>query len=125
MPLCVANSVCKLYADDTLLGMDITECGPETLQTNITNLYNWSIKWGMLFNPDKCIHMELGKDLPSLTLFMNGVAIPKTNCIKYLGVLIQSDLKWHGHIQNIVNKSNATLFMMMRCLFNANISGPF
>lgn len=121
MPLCVANSVCKLYADDTLLGMDITECGPETLQTNITNLYNWSIKWGMLFNPDKCIHMELGKDLPSLTLFMNGVAIPKTNCIKYLGVLIQSDLKWHGHIQNIVNKSNATLFMMMRCLFNASI----
>ena len=65
---------------------------------------------GMCFNPDKCLYLELGRVSCAFTLFMNGIAIPKTNKIKYLGVVIQSDLKWHDHIQNIVNKSNQTLF---------------
>ena len=38
MPLCVLNSDCRLYADDTLLGMDVTECGLTGIQTNVTNL---------------------------------------------------------------------------------------
>ena len=33
---------------------------------------------------------------------------------------IQSDLKWHQHIQSVVNKSNKTLFVIIRCLFNAS-----
>jgi len=79
MPLCVNDSYCRLYADDTLLGMDIIKCGPSKLQKSVTSLYDWSIKWGMSFNPHKCMHMALGKNLPSFKLFMNG------------------DLKWHEH----------------------------
>ena len=44
MPLCVENLNCRLYADDTLLGMDVTECGHAGIQANVTNLYEWSIK---------------------------------------------------------------------------------
>ena len=51
---------------------------------------------------------------------MNNIAIPQTSSLKYLGVYIQSDLKWHQHIQSVVNKSNKSLFMMIRCLFNAS-----
>ena len=36
IPLCVRDSFHCLYADDTLLGMDVTECGRGTLQENIT-----------------------------------------------------------------------------------------
>ena len=61
----------------------------------VTNLYEWSIKWGMLFNPDKCMHMEVGRDAPAFKLFMNDIAIPQTSSLKYLGVYIQSDLKAH------------------------------
>lgn len=120
MPLCIKNANCRLYADDTLLGMDITDCGQDALQSNVTQLCDWSTKWGMNFNPSKCMHMEVGRNLPNFKLFMNGVAIPQTSNLKYLGVFIQSDLKWHHHIQSIVNKSNKTLFMMIRCLFNTS-----
>ena len=30
---------CRLYANDTLLGMDVTDCGRNALQGNITALY--------------------------------------------------------------------------------------
>ena len=119
MPLCVLNSDCRLYADDTLLGMDVTKCGQTGIQANVTNLYEWSIKLGMLFIPDKCMHMEVGRDTPTFKLFMNDIAIPQTSSLKYLGVYIQSDLKWHQHIHSVVNKSNKAFFMMIRCLFNA------
>ena len=63
---------------------------------------------------------EVGRDTPTFKLFMNNIAIPQTSSLKYLGVYIQSDLKWHQHIQSVVNKSNKSLFMMIRCLFNAS-----
>jgi len=103
-----------------LLGMDITEYGPSKLQESVTALYYWSIKWGMSFNPKKCMHMALGKNLPIFKLFMNGVAIPQTCGLKYLGVYIQSDLKCHGHTMNTVKKGNRLLAMIRRCLFSAS-----
>lgn len=120
MPLCLKNSHCWLYADDTFLGMDVTECGAIQLQKNVTALYDWSLKWGMSFNPTKCIHMELGKDLPDFTLYMNNTPIPQSNSLKYLGVHIQSDLKWQQHTLNIIKQSNKCLGMIRRCLFNAS-----
>ncbi|KAF6019972.1 CPS1 [Bugula neritina] len=53
-------------------------------------------------------------------LFMNGVAIPQTCGLKYLGVYIQSDLKCHGHTMNTVKKGNRLLAMIGRCLFSAS-----
>ena len=120
MPNCVKNSMCRLYADDTLLGMDIKECGESELQQNVTALYEWSVKWGMTFNAAKCVHMELGKDQPSFTLYMNGSAIPQSNSLKYLGVYIQNDLKWHSHTLEVIKKSNKVLGLLNRCLFSAS-----
>jgi len=100
--------------------MDITECGPSKLQESVTALYDWSIKWGMSFNPNKCMNIALGKNLPSFRLFMNGVAIPQTCGLKYLGVYIQSDLKWHEHTINTVKKENKLLAIIGRCLFSAS-----
>lgn len=120
IPLCVNSSSCRLYADDTLLGMDITHSGESSLQNNVNALYEWSLKWGMTFNASKCVHMQLGKDRPSFTLYMNGSAIPQSNSVKYLGVYIQSDLKWHHHTLEITKKSNKALGLITRCLFNAS-----
>ncbi|KAF6029098.1 hypothetical protein EB796_012592 [Bugula neritina] len=66
------------------------------------------------------MHMTLGKNLPSFRLFINGVAIPQTCGLKYLGVYIQSDLKWHEHTMNTVKKGSKLLAMIGRCLFSAS-----
>ena len=73
--------------------MDITHSGKSALQNNVNALYEWSLKWGMTFNASKCVH----KDRLSFTLYMNVSATSQNNSIKYLGVYIQSDLKWHLH----------------------------
>lgn len=120
MPLCVRDSLCSLYADDTLLGMDITDCGENELQRNVTSLHDWSVKWGMTFNASKCVHLQLGKDVPDFTIFMNGTAIPQASSIKYLGVFIHNNLKWNEHISKVISKSNKTLGLIRRCLFSAS-----
>ena len=40
---------------------------------------------------------------------------------KYLGVTIQSDLKWHKHIQSITSRANQTLALLKRNLRNPPI----
>ena len=122
LPLCVKDADCRLYADDTLLCMDLTNTSQLALQTNVTALQHWATQWGMTFNPEKCTHMQVGRSTPDFKLFMNGIFIPQANGLKYLGVFIQSDIKWHEHILNITKKSNKALGLIRRCLFNASIS---
>ena len=39
---------------------------------------------------------------------------PADDCIKYLGITIQSDLKWDAHIQNVTRKASQTIGMLKR-----------
>lgn len=114
----VKHSACRLYADDTLLCTDITD-NPSALQEDVTSLYNWSIKWGMYFNNDKCIHMQIGRSTPELTVYLGNNTIPSSDCIKYLGVHIQSDLKWNTHIVKTSAKANRSLGVLRRSLVGA------
>ena len=120
LPNCVSGADCRLYADDTLLGMDTTMNDFSALQDNVTALFNWSKTWGMPFNPKKCAHMVIGNEEAQSTLTIDGAKIPKVANMKYLGVTIQSNLKWDSHILNITKKANKTLGMLRRCLFRAN-----
>ena len=40
---------------------------------------------------------------------------------KYLGITIQSDLKWHKHSQSITSRANQTLALLKRNLRNPSI----
>ena len=51
IPNCVSGADYRLYADDTLLGMDTTVNDFSALQDNVTALFNWSKTWGTPFNP--------------------------------------------------------------------------
>ena len=117
MPTSIKHSDCRLYADDTLL------CAKNVpnvaLQEDVTSLVLWSTKWGMSFNPTKCLHMQLGRDNPDFSVHINDVPIPATDHLKYLGVTISSDMKWKTHISNITKKANRQLGMLKRHLTGA------
>ena len=83
-------------------------------------LYEWSVQWGMTFNPVKCVHMEVGRDIPSFTVKLNGTTIPQASSAKYLGVFIQNTFKWHEHISAISKKGNKALGLIRRTLFNSS-----
>jgi len=120
MPDEVLNSDCRLYVDDTLLCYDIQEGDCSPLQEDVNILERWSILWCMPFNADKCQHMQVGKEVPDFRLILNQKYLPITNEIKYLGVLVNSSLKWDGHIDNIEKQASKKLGMIRRCLEGAN-----
>ena len=48
-------------------------------------------------------------------------AVKSVEHYKYLGITIQSDLKWHKHIQSITSKANQTLVLLKRNLRTPSI----
>ena len=108
--LCMLMMLCWVWM---LRSVDVVHC-----KKNITGLCDWSIQWGMSLNPLKCLHIELGKTVRSFTFIMNSLAIPQADSLKYLGVLIQSNSKWHSHIFSIACKANKTLGIVRRTRSN-------
>ena len=57
------NSYCELFADDAKLNKELQNLDDfETMQDDLNKLCQWTIKWLMLFNVDKCKVMHIGKD---------------------------------------------------------------
>ena len=116
----IHDSDIRLYADDTLLCVNLTKC-PNILQSEVTKLYDWANKWGMLFNAKKCVHIQVGKSEPDIRVKLGDSLIPSSDSFRYLGVQIDSSLKWKTHITNIVAKANRTLGMVKRGLRHATV----
>jgi len=99
--------------------MNLNDADHSVLQNNVTSLGKWAEEWGMTFNASKCVHIKVGNDIPTFTLFLNGTEIPKSSSLKYLGITIQSNMKFDQHILNITKKANKNLGMLRRCLQGA------
>ena len=60
---------CKMYADDTkIISVIKTQNDSEALQSDLNLLLEWSDKWLLKFNIDKCKIMHVGKK--KLTIFI-------------------------------------------------------
>ena len=111
----IEQSDIRLYADDTLLCVNLSK-HPNILQAEVDKLYDWSKTWGMQFNAKKCVHVQIGENLPDTTTVLGNNRIPCVSSFKYLGVQIDSSLKWKTHVTTIVAKANRTLGMVKRGL---------
>ena len=66
------DSFCKLFADDAKLYRDLQNLQDfEAVQDDLNNLCQWTIKWLMFFNIDKCKVMHIGKDNPNFEYEMS------------------------------------------------------
>ena len=66
------------------------------LQQDLDSLQNWSDKWLLRFNPDKCKVMHIGHDCKFLYMIKQdgkSYRLSETVQERDLGVLVQSDLK--------------------------------
>ncbi|KAK3108052.1 hypothetical protein FSP39_000221 [Pinctada imbricata] len=114
LPEAVENAV-KLFADDTKLYGQVNNLSDEIkMQQDITKLTNWSDKWLLKFNADKCKHMHIGKNYHATSYSMDGKEISKTNCERDLGVMIDDQLKFQQHINTAVKKANQKLGIIKR-----------
>jgi hypothetical protein len=73
----------------------------------LANISNWFSANKLSLNIDKTKYISFGKKISddnSVNLNINGVNICQVNSISFLGVIIQSNLKWNEHVQNKANK---------------------
>jgi len=120
MPECVTCE-CKMYADDSKL-FSLVRDKDKIIETqkNINSITEWTKKWLMRLNADKCKVMHLGKNNQKATYKVEDVNtgikknMSETESEKDLGVYITSDLDWSDHAKFAASKANRVLGMLTK-----------
>ena len=113
------TSMISKFADDTKMGRVIeAESDRERLQEDLDRLHEWSLKWQMSFNSEKCKVLRLGRPNLDEKCKLNNTDLDNSECEKDLGVLVSSDLKPSNHCINARNKANRILGFISRSVSN-------
>ena len=107
MPIGI-NSYMNMFADDAKIMRKVKtleDCNK--LQEDLDKIYEWSVKWQMEFNINKCHVMKMGKSKyrPCKTYKMGEKIIKEVTEEKDLGVIIQNDLSPEKHVNKIFGKT--------------------
>ena len=109
----------RLFADDSLLYREIkTKKDQDILQNDLDKLQKWEKEWSMHFHPDKCQVLKITNKLNKGegTYTIHNTLLKETPAAKYLGITIDSKLKWNVHVDSTYNKANNTLAFLRRHL---------
>lgn len=103
------------FADDTKLGANVENSkGVLQIQRDLDEIGNWSEKWQMPFNLDKCSVMHLGHKNPNADYTLLGRQVASTELEKDLGVLISNDLKFSKQCIEVEKKAQKLLGYIKR-----------
>ena len=79
------KSQCRLFADDALLYNDVTN--RIIVQDDLNRLQCWADNWQMVFNPKKCYHLTIGKNVNFRnTFYLCGEKLEVVKSNPYLGI---------------------------------------
>lgn len=109
------NTIMATYADDTAIlspGND-PEVTSNFLQTHLNLIDSWSSNWRIKINPDKSVYVPftLKKSVPPPPQFQ-GILIPISSEVKYLGVTLDKRLTWGSHIKSKRKILNSRLHLL-------------
>lgn len=90
------------FADDTAIlatGKHEKE-STNNVQNALSDIIVWIRKWRMKLNESKSIHVNFtNKKIKYLPLYINNMKIPHANTAKYLGMTLDTKIKWKEHIK--------------------------
>ena len=91
----------------------------EVIQQDLDQLYEISSSWNLRLNLDKCVVMKFGSctTISSGTnsgYLLGGNPLKLVHTHKDLGVIIDSDLRFHAHTASIVGKATGLLHQLLR-----------
>lgn len=109
-----------LYADDTSC-LSHSSNIPDllnTVNTSISRMAEWCNNNHLSINTNKTVfldfHPKTGTFLANHQLKLMNEPISRSNCVKFLGLLVSDDLKWTPHIEAIMNRVSTGIFMLRR-----------
>ena len=111
------NSTVKLFADDPIIYHPITnQQDTNALQEDLDALQRWELDWLMHFHPQKCqtMHITNKRNIIQSTYTIHNHNLQSTNTAKYLGIHIDSTLKWNTHINKTAQRANTTSAFLHR-----------
>ncbi|KAL4136280.1 hypothetical protein QTP88_007828 [Uroleucon formosanum] len=111
----VANTTIATYADDTAILASNTDLtlASSALQNHLDLINSWATQWRIKINPEKSYNVIFSlrkNDFPPLQL--QGVDIPKTSQVKYLGLILDKRLTWGPHLKSKRKTLNNRLHLL-------------
>jgi len=104
---------CYLYADDMKLYRIINDAeNAVSLQKNLERVVDWTEKWLLKLNIAKCKVLRVNdKNISSDKMYTisekgTDTSLEKVGSERDLGVIIDNQLSFGTHIEDIINKSN-------------------
>ena len=121
MPNTVDTSKVNLYADDTTLYhssvslLDLRKC----IESDMENVSKWIDDNGLLMNCSKTQSMFLsrrkrGEEIAEARVVHRGIELVNESRIKYLGVVVDRELKWKDQVSHVCQKCLASLSTLRR-----------
>lgn len=90
------------FADDTAflaVGQTTQETATE-LNLTLSRFQRWTIQWRIRLNEAKSVHVDFtNKNQPYIPTYINHEVIPFSNQAKYLGMTLDTKLKWKEHVK--------------------------
>ena len=109
------SSLGKLFADDAKIYRQIkSREDARILQEDLIKLQEWSRKWLLQFNEDKCKVMHFGKKNPKNQYQLNDKTLEETVLEKDLGVYVTPNMKSESHVAKIAAKANSMVGWIKR-----------
>lgn len=126
----------KIFADDLKMYVNIrfdvevnTVRDLAACQSDINNLVGVAKSWGLSMNSDKCVLLRfcrrpiLWENIDHTGQYLlDGSPIPMKDSASDLGVLIDTSLKFHQHIANIVHKAGGLSCSILKATVNRDAS---
>ena len=119
LPEYLKTSKLRLFADDSIIYKSIKskeDC--DSLQEDLDAAAKWEEDWLMAFHPDKCTVLTASnkKNTIKKDYILHSHTLESVSAAKYLGITLQSDLKWNQHTNNIIGNANKSLGFLKRNL---------
>lgn len=109
------NNIISKFADDTKIGFCVlNEDDRNRLQSDLNKIVEWSEKWQMPFNVDKCQVLQVGSKNNKYSYEMNGKQITSVQRVTDLGIIIAETLKTSEQCVAAANKANRALGFIKR-----------
>ena len=110
----ISSDVSK-FADDTKIGRVIrSDSDVIALQSDLDKMNEWSNRWQMQFNINKCKVLSVGRDNPRSKYTLNHEEVVRSEYEKDLGVIVNSDLRLRKQCLEARNKANRVLGFIFR-----------
>jgi ribonucleases P/MRP protein subunit RPP40 len=124
LPDWIKSSI-KMFADDTKMWRVIkNEEDKETLQSDLNKLMEWSDKWLLRFNQDKCKVMFIGDDTKKDYKLINGAnshILIETMEERDLGIIVRNDLKPSSQCSAAASRGMSVMGLVKRNFKNLDV----